>query len=409
MSANLISSITQILSSNVIARVASSLGLDKSQVDKALQAGVPGLLAAIISVVSRPGGVSALNGAVAQQQPDLLSNLTKALGSSAEGRIVDDGTSTLNSLLGSSMNSQLSNAVGQYAGLGSNIAKNVMGFLAPVVMGVLGREQRANGLDAYGLADLLESQKDTIARALPAGFSKYLGGTGVLDYLTDDGGLSSASPSTSSSSRGSYTTSSSARYASDPRSSTAQWGWLLPALAVLALIGIVWGMRTGMGPEEAAVTSPPANTERTATTDANPAAPASTGTSTGMAGTDVIPAPFQSLDNLRGIKVGDTDVGAQFASTVNGMRTSLSGIHDAASAQSAVQPLTDSANEFSRLNKLIGQLSPDARKTVVNTVAATRPALDQLIDKVLAIPGASTFIKPTVDSVRSEFDTLSRA
>jgi hypothetical protein len=122
-----------------------------------------------------------------------------------------------------------------------------------------------------------------------------------------------------------------------------------------------------------------------------------------------MPAPFQALDNLRGIKVGDTDVGAQLASAVDGMRASLSSIKDEASAQAAVQPLSNSASEFSRLNKLLGQLSPDVRKTVVNTIVATRPTLDQLCDKALAIPGVSALIKPTVDSIRSEFNTLSTA
>lgn len=406
MSANLISSIAQVLSSNVIARIASSLGLDKSQVDKALQAGVPGLLAAIVSLVSRPGGASALNGAIAQQQPGLLSNLSKVIGGPTQNSLIDGGTSALNSLLGGSTTSLLTNAVGQYVGLGGNASKSLMGLLAPVVMGVLGQEQRANGLDANGLADLLESQKDNITRALPAGFSKYLGGTGILDSLTGDEHAASAS---ATSSRSSYTTSSTERYAADPHASSSQWRWVLPALAVLALLGIAWNLRSGSSPEQTAVTTPAAKTETPVASTENSVAPSSTGTSTGVAGADVMPAPFQALDNLRGIKVGDTDVGAQLANAVDGMRASLSSIKDEASAQAAVQPLSNSAGEFARLNKLLDQLSPDVRKTVVSTIVATRPTLDQLFDKALAIPGVSALIKPTIDNIRSEFNTLSTA
>lgn len=407
MSANLISSIAEVLSSNVIARIASSLGLDRSQVDKALQAGVPGLLAAIMSLVSKTGSASALSGAIAQQQPGLLSNLSKVIGGPTQNSLVDSGTSTLNSLLGGSTTSLLTNAVGQYVGLGGNASKNLMGLLAPVVMGVLGQEQRANGLDADGLANLLESQKDNVARALPAGFSKYLGGTGILDSLTSDERV--ATTATGTSSRPSYTTSSTERYAADPRASSSQWRWVLPALAVLALLGIAWNLRSGSSPEQTAVTTPPVKTEAPIASTENSVAPSSTGTSTGVAGADVTPAPFQALDNLRGIKVGDTDVGAQLASAVDGMRTSLSSIKDEASAQAVVQPLSNSASEFARLNKLLDQLSPDVRKTVVNAVVATRPTLDQLFDKALAIPGVSALIKPTVDSIRSEFNTLSTA
>lgn len=411
MSANLISSIAQVLSSDVIARIASSLGIDRSQADKAMQAGIPGLLAAIVSLVSRPGGASALNGAIAQQQPALLSNLSKVVGGPTQNNLIDGGTSTLNSLLGSSTTALLTNAVGQYVGLGGNASKNILGLLAPVVMGVLGHEQRTNGLDADGVADLLESQKDNITRALPAGFSKYLGGTGILDSLMGDERAASTASATSA--RPGYTASSAGRYAVDPNVSSSQWRWVLPALAVLALLGIAWNLRTGSSPEQTAVNTPPATTETPAAsgtnTAANTTAPSSTGASTGVAGADVMPAPFQALDNLRGIKVGDTDVGAQLASAVDGMRASLSSIKDEASAQAAVQPLSNSASEFSRLNKLLGQLSPDVRKTVVNTIVATRPTLDQLFDKALAIPGVSALIKPTVDNIRSEFNTLPTA
>ena len=56
MSTNLVSTITQVLSSNFVSRVSSSLGLDGAQVEKALQAGGPALLAALTSLVSKPGG-----------------------------------------------------------------------------------------------------------------------------------------------------------------------------------------------------------------------------------------------------------------------------------------------------------------------------------------------------------------
>ena len=56
-----------------------------------------------------------------------------------------------------------------------------MGLLGPMVMGVLGQQQRANGLDAQGLTQLLQSQKGNIARALPPGFADYLSSAGLLD------------------------------------------------------------------------------------------------------------------------------------------------------------------------------------------------------------------------------------
>ena len=123
MSTDLVSSITQVLSSNLVRRIASSLGLDKTVAEKALQAGVPSLLAALTSLVSKPAGAAALNGAIAQQQPGVLSNLASVIGGSAQKSLIDTGTSTLTSLLGGTTTSALTNAIGQYAGIGDAARK----------------------------------------------------------------------------------------------------------------------------------------------------------------------------------------------------------------------------------------------------------------------------------------------
>jgi hypothetical protein len=44
----------------------------------------------------------------------------------------------------------------------------LMGLLAPVVLSVLGREQRSAGVDESGLANMLAGQKSAIASAMPA-------------------------------------------------------------------------------------------------------------------------------------------------------------------------------------------------------------------------------------------------
>jgi hypothetical protein len=185
-----------------------------------------------------------------------------------------------------------------------------------------------------------------------------------------------------------------------------QPGWLIPAVVVLALGGLAWHLLSRPSLQETAATPPAAKIETPLASGSN----SSSGTSTGVSGLESIqPASFQALESLRCIKVGDVDIGAQLANAVTGMRSSLTSIQDTTSAQAAVAPLASSANEFARLTKLLDQLSPEARKTVVSTIVATRPTLDQLFDKALAIPGVSALIKPTIDSVRSQFDTLATA
>ena len=88
-------------------------------------------------------------------------------------------------MLGGSSTNALAGALGKFAGLSGTQGSSLLGMLAPVVLGQLGQVQKSSGLDAGGLANLLNSQKDNIAEALPSGFSNLLGGTGLLDALGD--------------------------------------------------------------------------------------------------------------------------------------------------------------------------------------------------------------------------------
>ena len=115
------------------------------------------------------------------------------IGSSTQADIIETGTSTLTSLLGGTTTSALTTAIAKYAGIGDSGSKSLLGLLGPVVMGVLAKQQRAAGLDASGLANLLTSQKDNIVSTLPTGFSKYLGGSGILDNLVGSSAARGAS------------------------------------------------------------------------------------------------------------------------------------------------------------------------------------------------------------------------
>jgi hypothetical protein len=249
MSTNLVSSIAEVLGPEVMGRIASGLGLDKGLVQKSLSAGIPALLAAFTSLASKPGGAAKVADAVAQQQPGVISSLANAIGGSGQKALIDTGASALTALLGGPTMSALTSAVGRYTGIDASGSKGIMGLLGPVVMGVLGQQQRANGLDATGLASLLASQKDNIARALPAGFSKYLSETGILDRLSD------VSDDRRASTVSDYP-GSSPSYAVSPKSeaSSSPLRWLIPALAFVALGAFAWNLLSR--PSETAVTQP---------------------------------------------------------------------------------------------------------------------------------------------------------
>ena len=272
-------------------------------------------------------------------------------------------------------------------------------------MAALGQQQRAGNLDASGLARLVTSQADGIISSLPSGVSKYLSDAGLFDNLpAANEGRPVSAP---------YESATSRRYAAaaEPKPTVSQWGWLLPALLLAGFGTFAWHMYSRPeATQTAAVTAPEP-------TKANiPAEPSANGASTGVAGVGPVPAPsavqpaaFQVLDNLRDIKVGDVDFGQQMATAINGLRGSLGTITDEASARAALAPLNTSTDEFNKISGLASQLSPENRKSLASVLANVRPALDQLFDKALQVPGAAPLIKPAIDSVRAKLDTLTTA
>ena len=112
------------------------------------------------------------------------------------------------------------------------------------------------------------------------------------------------------------------------------------------------------------------------------------------------------LATLRGIKVGDVDIGELASSAVNNVYSSLSGIKDETTAQSALPGLTKATSEFDQLTGLRSQLSPETRKTLAERFAAIRPDVAHLMDRVLAIPGVGAIIKPAVEPIGAKLDAL---
>jgi hypothetical protein len=361
MATNLVSLIMQFLTPDMIGRIASALGLDRNNTQTAIGAAVPGLLAGFCGVAVQPGGAQKIVDA-AKQQIGTLGNFASMIGGAGQSSLVEKGSQIISSLLGGRDQTALAGAVDKYAGLDQGASGSLLGMLAPIVMGTIGQQQGTRSLDAGAITSLLSSQKDNIAAALPSGFANMLAGTGLLDSV---GGV--ARTASAAASQTARVTTSTVRPIGDrgQRAVSRNWlYWLIPLLAILAVLIYLFAR-----PTEQVVVQP---------------------------GVPTIPS----------LTVGGLDIRKEVTDSITNLRTTLAGITDAASAQAALPKLREVTTQIDKVDGLVGQLSGEQRKALAGLVNPLMPSLNQLFDKVLAIPGVSEVLKPTIEALRAKLAVL---
>jgi hypothetical protein len=176
---NIISTVSQFLTPDLIAKMASASGIsDRTTTQKAVGAAVPAILSSLANLASNPEGAQQLAGTIAKQPTNMLEGLPSMIGGS--GQMADTGKNLLSSLLGSSSFSSLAKTIGRFAGVGEGVTGSILGMLTPVILGVLGREA---GSGVNGLTQLLSSQKDSFAAAMPVGLSDLMRTSGLNNRI----------------------------------------------------------------------------------------------------------------------------------------------------------------------------------------------------------------------------------
>jgi hypothetical protein len=66
------------------------------------------------------------------------------------------------------------------------------------------------------------------------------------------------------------------------------------------------------------------------------------------------------------------------------------------------------SREVDRLGGMIGQLPADTRRAIPGVDALAMATLNQMFDRVLAIPGAADVLRPTIDTLKQRLTAISR-
>lgn len=364
MATNLVSLVMQFLTPDMVGRIATAFGFDRNKAQSAISGAVPALLAAFNNVATQPGGAQKLADA-ARQQTSSLGNFASVLTAGGQSSLLDKGSQLLSSLVGGQDQNALIGAIAKFTGLGQSASGSLLGMLAPIVMGTIGQHQTAGrALDANGIANLFAGQKDNIAAAFPSGFGSLLSGTGLLNSLGD-----AARTATAAGSEATRAATSAARAVGQTgqraaRASSSNWlYWLVPIAAAAALL-VYFAVRP---------------TEQVAQ---------------------------QGMNKAQDLVVGTVDINKQITNSVASVRTTLDGVSDVASAQAALPKLQEVTTQIDKTGSEVGQLSAEQRKLIAAVINPLMPAVNQLCDKVLAIPGVAEVLKPSVDTLKAKLTAL---
>jgi hypothetical protein len=361
MATNLVSLAMQFLTPDMVGRIATALGFDRNKVQSAISGAVPALLAAFNDVATQPGGAQKLADA-ARQQTGSFGNLASVLAAGDQSSLLDKGSQLLSSLVSGQNQNALIGAITKFTGLGQGASGSLLEMLAPIVMGTIGQHQSAAGaLNANGIANLFASQKDNIAAALPSGFDKLLSGTGLLSSLGD-----AARTATAAGSEATRTATSATRAVGDTgqraasaAAASSNWlYWLVPIAAAVAL-AVFFAAR----PTEQVVQ--------------------------------------QGMKQAENLVPGGADIGKQISTSIASVRTTLDGVSDVASAQAALPKLQEVTAQIVKTGGAVGQLTAEQRKAIAAVINPLMPAVNQVCDKVLAIPGVAEVLKPSVDTLKA--------
>jgi len=141
--------------------ISQNVGVESSVVNTAVQMALPALINGLANNASTPEGAENLNNALEQHHDggilDNIGGLAGMIfggGQSAAPPPQADAGGILGHILGGS-HGQIAQNVSERTGLSMGQVAQILMFLAPIVMGYLGRQKQQQGVGADGLGGLL--------------------------------------------------------------------------------------------------------------------------------------------------------------------------------------------------------------------------------------------------------------
>jgi Bacterial protein of unknown function (DUF937) len=356
-SLNLIDLVKGYLGGDFTNRMSSLLGEGTDKTSSGIDAAVPGLFSAFDNAASTPDGARRLSSAVDNADDNMLGNIGSMFGAGS-GSWINRGSGILGSLLGGGTLSGLSGGIGRSSGLSGKAVTMLLGFLGPLILGVLKREKQTRGLDSTGLSNLLAGQRNNISAAMPEGTFKTTGEKIETGYGREP------LREVRETERGPYGETYSAETREPARRS--RLGWLLPLALLLIGLSLIWHYASRP-------------TSRT------------------------VEAGREATGGLADV----TSLKDQLISTQATAAGTLRSIKDPASADAAAPKIRALNSTLDQMHNTFESLPSGSKSAVSSFMPAVMDRLKPEVDRVMNIPGVSDRIGSQLSEMLSKFQSFS--
>ena len=151
---NLLSMTQSFMTPDLVQKFSGALGQPADKIQSGLKSVIPTFLMGLANKgSSNEGAQSILNMA---KNPNL------------------PGPEAVNGIFGNELTS-VTTSLGSATGMSSSSITKMMGMIAPVIMGVVGKKVTSEGMNASGLMGFLTQQKSSLANLVPTGISNLFG------------------------------------------------------------------------------------------------------------------------------------------------------------------------------------------------------------------------------------------
>ncbi len=175
MALNLLSELKNNIGSSLAKHSPTFLGEESDKTETAISGTYATILAALVEKGSTEKGASQIFKTVEKANPEILNNVDQIFTRSPQSinGLVNVGTRDLPTFMGNKQR-EASNLIAAQSGMKKEASSKLMKLATPFLMSMLGKEVTGKGLDAKGLMNLIQGQKNNLSGALPEGMKNVL-------------------------------------------------------------------------------------------------------------------------------------------------------------------------------------------------------------------------------------------